>query len=166
MAGRLSVVAVLGVVTLLLVVTAGAALTGVFGIVGTDGAAGTAGDRPVTETSGELPFDLAIQSVEACGTLCRNVTSTVTNEQSVTAENVTVRTRLYAGNDTDGEVRWRGVEQVGTLEPGATRTVTRRVSLSLDAALAIRDAGGWVTIRTTVESDDATVTVIDRRDVT
>ena len=97
--------------------------------------------------------------------LCRNVTSTVTNEQSTPARDVTISTRLYAGNDTDGEVRWRGTQRVGRIDPGETYVTTQRVELSMDAALAVRDADGRVTIRTTVETADQSVTITDRREV-
>jgi len=98
--------------------------------------------------------------------LCRNVTSTVTNEQSTAAREVTIHTRLYAGNHTDAEVRWEATERVDRIDAGETYRTTRQVELPLEAALAIREADGWVTIRTTVETTDQSVTVTDRREVT
>jgi len=169
------VVALLAAVGVLLLVTAGVVLTGVFGLFGPGGegvatespAVPTASATPATETRGTppQPFTLETRAVETCGMLCRNVTSTVTNEQPTVARDVTVRTRLYAGNDTDGEVRWVGTERMARLGPGETYQTTQRVELPLEAALAIREADGWVTIRTTVETADRSVTITDRRDV-
>jgi len=173
----LPVVGFLGVISVLLLVTAGLALTGATGVFGTgtteaptestsaDPATPNETATPETPTTDGPAFSLATRDVEECGMLCRNVTSTATNEQSVTATNVTIQTRLYAGNDTDGDVRWRRTEQVGTLDPDETYVVTRQVELSLDAALAIREADGWVTIHTTVESEANNVTVTDRQQV-
>jgi hypothetical protein len=165
------VVGLLAVVGLVLLATAGVALTGVFGLFG----AGETGPptesapvpTPATAADGTASqsFTLDTREVDACGMLCRNVTSTVTNEQSTAARDVTIRTRLYAGNDTDGEVRWRGTERVDRIGAGETYVTTQRVELSMDAALAVRDADGWVTIRTTVETADQSVTITDRREV-
>ncbi len=168
MADDWPVVALLAAVGVLLLVTAGVVLTGVFGLFGSGGA-GVATESPAVPTTEPAtprqPFTLETRAVEECGMLCRNVTSTVTNEQSTVARDVTVRTRLYAGNDTGGEVRWEGTERVARLGAGETYETTQRVELPLEAALAIRDAGGWVTIRTTVETADRSVTVTDRREV-
>lgn len=173
MVERRLALALLGALCLLLLASAGVALTDAFGIVGTDSTAApatpTAGSDAAaagTVTSVRPAFSLTTRDIEECGMLCRNVTSTLTNEQETAARNVTIRTRLYAGNDTDSAVRWRRAERVGTLDAGENYTVTREIALSLDTALAIRDANGWVTIRTTVTSDDRTVTVTDRRQVT
>ncbi|MFC6757084.1 MULTISPECIES: hypothetical protein [Haloarcula] len=170
------VVALLAAVGVLLLVTAGVVLTGVFGLFGSGGA-GVATESPAvptpsdgvpsdTATTASQPFTFETHEVAECGLLCRNVTSTVSNEQSTVARDVTVRTRLYAGNDTDGEVRWEATERVARLDPGETYQTTQRVELSMDAALAIREADGWVSIRTTVETAEQSVTVTDRREVT
>jgi len=162
-------IGVLGAVTVLLVATVGLGLTGVFGTIGS-GSSGAGTETASQQRSTELidgpPFRLATREVTRCGRLCRNVTSTVTNEQPTAARDVRIRTRLYAGNDTDGEVRWRRVEDVGRLAPGETYRATRQVELSLDGALAVREADGWVSIRTTVESADQRVSATDRRQVT
>ena len=168
-------VGLLAAVGVLLLVTAGVTLPGVFGLVG-GGGAGVATESPVptpsdaapeTRTNASQPFTLETRAVEHCGMLCRNVTSAVTNEQqSTAARDATIHTRLYVGNDTDGEVRWRRTERMGRIDAGETYQATRWVELSLEAALAIREAGGWVTIRTTVDSADQSVTVTERREVT
>ncbi|WP_324665190.1 hypothetical protein [Haloarcula sediminis] len=176
MADDWPVVGLLAAVGVLLLVTAGVALTGVVGLFGSDGT-GVATESATVPTPTETPtadggtpasqlFTLDTRGVEMCGMLCRNVTSTVTNEQDTAARDVTIRTRLYAGNDTGGEVRWQGVERVDRLGPGETYSTTQRVELPLEATLAVRDADGWVTIHTTVETADQSVTVTDRRDVT
>jgi len=175
MADDRPVVALLAAVGVLLLLTAGVALTGIFGLFD-GGETGTGTESPTVPTPNETtptaagaadtqPFTLDTRDVESCGMLCRNVTSTVTNEQATTARNVTIRTRLYAGNDTDSQVRWEGTERVDRIDPGETYVATQRVELPLEDALAIRDADGWVTIRTTVESATRTVTVTDRREV-
>ncbi|MFC6872675.1 hypothetical protein [Halobellus marinus] len=112
------------------------------------------------------PFAFTIDNIEECGQTCRDVTSTLTNQQDTTAEDVTVYTRMFAGNETneDDEV-WRGSADVGTLEPGESHTETRRVELSLSDGLAIQNAGGWITIQTTVETADQTITFSERRKV-
>lgn len=176
MADDWPVVGLLAAVGVLLLVTAGVALTGVVGLFGSGGtgvateaaAVPTPTETPPAEraTPASQPFTLDTREVEPCGMLCRNVTSTVTNEQATAARDVTIRTRLYAGNDTGGEVRWRGIERVDSIGAGETYSTSQRVELSLEAALAIRDADGWVTIHTTVETIDRSVTVTDRRDVT
>lgn len=176
MADDWPVVGLLAAVGVLLLVTAGVALVGVAGLFGSGGTGVATESAPVPtptatatppaerSTSASQPFTLDTRDVETCGMLCRNVTSTVTNEQATAARYVIIRTRLYAGNDTD-EVRWRGVERVDSIGAGETYSTTQRVELSLEAALAVRDADGWVTIHTTVETADRSVTVIDRRDV-
>lgn len=176
MADDRPVVALLAVVGALLLLTAGVALTGIFGLFD-GGGTGTGTESPTVPTPNETtpaaagaadtqPFTLDTREVESCGMLCRNVTSTVTNEQATAARNVTVRTRLYAGNDTDNQVRWEGTERVDRIGPGETYVTTQQVELLLNDALAIRDADGWVTIRTTVDSTDRSVTITDRREVT
>jgi len=111
------------------------------------------------------PFAFTVDAIEGCGRTCRDVTSTLTNQQNSTAADVTVYTGIYAGNTTDGDVVWEGSEDVGTLEAGASYTTTRRVDLSFSDAVAIQRAGGWITIRTTIETADRTVTLTSRRKV-
>jgi len=126
------------------------------------------GDATGTTTAAEdgLPYSVAIERVEECGRTCRDVTATLTNERDTTAENVTVYTRIFVGNGTDGEVIWSGTRSVGTLAPGASDTATERIELSYSEALAVERHDGRITVQTTVESADETVTVTERRDVT
>jgi len=164
MSDNLPAVAVLGAVATLLVVTTGLVLTGAVGLPGSggDSAPPPSTDRSTPTATPGPPFTLDTRDIEECGMLCRNVTSTVTNERGSPARDVTIQTRLYAGNDTGNEVRWQHTERVDRIEAGETFRTTRRVDLSLEAALAIREADGWVTIRTRVGSIDQRVTVTDR----
>jgi len=112
------------------------------------------------------PFAFTVDAIEECGRTCRDVTSTLTNQQNSTAEDITVYTRIYAGNTTDGgDVVWEGSEGVGTLESEESYTTTRRVDLSFGDAYAIERADGWITVRTTVETADRSVTLSDQRKV-
>ncbi|MDS0221771.1 hypothetical protein NDI54_10480 [Haloarcula sp. S1AR25-5A] len=112
------------------------------------------------------PFAFTVDSIAECGRTCRDVTSTLTNQQNGTAEAVTVYTRIYAGNVTEGGTVWEGSEDVGTLEADGSYTTTRRVDLSFGDAYAIEQANGWITVQTTVETADRTVTLTEQRDVT
>ncbi|MFB6218869.1 MAG: hypothetical protein ABEH77_06780 [Halobacteriaceae archaeon] len=127
------------------------------------GAAGTT--TATTATAPGRPYSLTVERVEACGETCREVTTTLANEQSTAATGVTVHTRVYAGDGTDGEFVWEGTESVGDLAAGDSYTATERIDLSLMEAYAVRQAGGTVTIETTVESAGGTVTFTEQRDV-
>ena len=127
-----------------------------------DGSGGTTdGGGPDGTSSGDAePFTFAVDETTECGTTCRDVTATLTNERNETATGVTTYTRIYAGeNNTDvDDVVWEGTVDVGTLEGGASHTTTERVELSLLEARKVDQNGGWITIQTTVESDETTVT--------
>jgi hypothetical protein len=56
------------------------------------------------------------------------------------------------------EIVWEGTEDVGAMDPGTSYTTTERVELSLRDARKVDQNDGWITILTTVESDDTTVT--------
>lgn len=126
----------------------------------------TSGDGGDETTQSLPPFAFGIDSIDKCGETCRDVTATITNQQNETATSVTVYTRIYAGNSTDsGDRIWSGNEQVGTLEANGSYTSTKRVELSLLEARQVQNNGGWITVLTTVESDEMTVTFKSRRDV-
>lgn len=132
---------------------------------GTDDDQG-AGSDGGTHAASSPPFAFSIDRIEDCGATCRDVTVTLFNEQNETAENVTVYTRVYAGNSTAEDDRvWQGKEDVGTLDADSSVTKTQRVSLSYADGYAVKQNDGWVTIVTTVQSDDETVTFEERRDV-
>jgi hypothetical protein len=112
------------------------------------------------------PFTFEIDSIEQCGQTCRDVTATLHNNQNRTASNVTVYSRIYAGNSTNQSDRiWTGQEQIGTLEAGGSDTRTQRVELSASEGFAVQQNDGWVTIRTTVQSDRTTISFVNRRNV-
>ena len=118
-----------------------------------------------SEAGTDQPFSLSIDDIEECGETCRDVTTTLTNHQSTTANDVTVYTRIFAGNGTDGDVIWSGEESIGTLESSESVTETKRVELSLTDAYAVQQADGWITIQTTIQSESETMTLTQRRDV-
>ncbi|MFB6301918.1 MAG: hypothetical protein ABEH78_03535 [Haloferacaceae archaeon] len=127
---------------------------------------GGAGATTATGTATPRPaFAFTIDRIEECGQTCRDVTSTLRNEGDARATAVVVYTRVFAGNGTDGDVVWSGKERVGELPAGESHTATRRVELSYSEGLAVKNADGWITIQTTVESDQRTVTFTQRRDV-
>lgn len=130
-----------------------------------DDGTGGSGTSGTTTATAVPPYGFTINSIEECGQTCRDVTSTLTNQQETTAENVTVYTRIFVGNDTDGDVIWQGKESVGTLDAGESYTATRRVELSYSEAIAVRQNDGWITVQTTVKSNDRTVTFTDQRQV-
>jgi len=132
---------------------------------GGDGTSGT-GTTSASATPTPPPFAFEVLRIESCGDTCRDVTAEVTNNRNETATGVQVYTRIYAGNSTDGGDRvWEGTDDVGTLEAGESVTSTDRVDLSYGEALEIQNEDGWITILTTVESDDVTITFKERRNV-
>lgn len=110
-------------------------------------------------------FAFTVDRAENCGQTCRDVTSTLENTGNETATGITVYTRIYAGQDTSGDVIWQGTEDVGSLDSVATFTTTTRVELSLSEAAAVERERGWITVQTTVGSDQRTVTFTDPRRV-
>jgi len=139
-----------------------------------DGDAGSesSASTPLVTVSGgsgtataEKPFVFTLDEIEQCGSTCRNVTSTVTNQQSTEATGVNVTTDIYAGNETSGDAIWSGEESVGSLPAGESSTATKRVELGMSDALAVEQNDGWITIETTIESDSKTMTIVQHRDV-
>ena len=113
------------------------------------------------------PFTFEIDSVENCGETCRDVTATLYNNQQQAASNVSVYPRLYTGNSTAEEDRiWSGDEQIGDVTAGGSDTGTQRVELSTRDGFAVQQSDGWITILTTVDSEETTVTFENRRNVT
>jgi hypothetical protein len=132
----------------------------------TSTAKGPVETRPAPSTSAPRPrFAFAVDSAEACGQTCRDVTSTLSNTGATDATSVAVSTRIYAGQTVEGGVVWEGRESVGALPAGESYTTTRRVELSLAGAVAVQNAGGWITVQTTVASDQRTVTFAEPRRV-
>ena len=113
------------------------------------------------------PLSFTIDDIEECGQTCRDVTATLDNNQNETETNVTVFIRIFAGeNNTEmDDLVWEGIEEAGTIEAGGSHTTTERVELSLQEARKIDQEDGWITILTTIESDDTTVTFQDSEQV-
>ncbi|ELZ83173.1 hypothetical protein C453_14246 [Haloferax elongans ATCC BAA-1513] len=132
---------------------------------GGDSSGGDSDESSSDETS-TPPFTFVIEDIEECGQTCRDVTSSVTNQQDDAATGVTVYSRIYVGNSTaEDDVVWQGKEEIGGLESGESYTATRRVELSFTEAFAVQQADGWITIQTTIQSDEQTLTYTERRDV-
>jgi len=124
------------------------------------------GDTESTATP-TPPFSFTIDEIDECGQTCRDVTAILQNNQDEPATGTTVFTRIFAGQDnTDtDDLVWEGKEEVGTLDAGARHSTTRRVELSLQEAMKIDGHDGWITIVTTVETDEQTVTFRDSEQV-
>lgn len=135
---------------------------------GDDTAAGGSTATTPAGTATPAPFTFTIDSIEECGQTCRDVTATLTNNQAETATDVTVFTRMFAGEDNTNEddLVWEGKEEVGTLEAGASHTNTERVELSLQEANKIQNNDGWITLVTTVDSQEIRVTFRESQQVT
>lgn len=125
------------------------------------------GGSDTTSSDDTEPFTFSIDNIDDCGQTCRDVTATLDNNQESTETNVTVYIRIFAGeNNTDTEdIVWEGTEDVGTMDADGTHTTTERVELSLQDGRKIDQNNGWITILTTVESDDTTVTFEDSEQV-
>lgn len=133
---------------------------------GSGGGGGGDGSGGSERTTERPPFAMRIESVEPCGQTCRDVTATIVNNQERRATGVTVYTEIYAGDDTDGTMIWEGTEDVGTLDPGASETDTKRIELGFMDAAAVQGSDGRITILVTVETDRQTVNFVRHRDVT
>jgi len=154
-------------VAVLVVGGLGAAMyTGVGPVPGSEpsaeSSAETTDDQAATE---EPPFTFTVDEIDDCGETCRDVTATVGNTRDEPAESVTVSTSIFAGENSTEELVWEGTEEIGTLAAGDAHTSTRRVDLSLSEAYAVDENNGWITIVTTVDSDEETITLRESRPV-
>lgn len=123
-------------------------------------------DATATATPEPSPaFATTLDSVENCGRTCRDVTTTVSNEGTAPATGVTVYTRIFVGQDTSGDVVWEGREDVGRLAVSGSHTATKRVELTVAEAAAVERADGWITVQTTIQADQRTVTFAESRQV-
>lgn len=128
---------------------------------GTDGSSGGSADGTGDEATPVEPYQFRIDSIEECGTTCREVTATLTNTGEERRTDVVVTTKLL----TDGDVIWEGDQEVDTLDSGESFTETRDVDVGFTGAYKINQNDGYVTIRTVVRSDQGTVTFEERRKV-
>lgn len=112
------------------------------------------------QTTPTPPFLFTIDTIEECGLTCRDVTVSLFNNQDDSASNITVYTRIYAGqNNTAADDRiWAGQEAVGSLGAEDSYTTTRRVELSFQEAQKVDQHDGWITIVTSVQTADQTMT--------
>ncbi|MFC6726727.1 hypothetical protein ACFQE1_20610, partial [Halobium palmae] len=128
---------------------------------GSDGSP-TAETTPTpTEEPETVSFDIDVQRVSSCGTTCRDATVRLTNTGDAPATGVGVETVILSG----GERVWSDRERVGSLPAGESYRTTKRIDLGFGEALRVRGNDGRITIRTTIRSDQRTVTVTERRDV-
>lgn len=125
----------------------------------------TAANASTTQQSGP-PFTFTVQSIENCGTTCRDVTVKLTNNTDQTAKNVEVYTRIFAGKTTkQGAKIFEERRQVGDIPAGGSKTETTRVKLSYSEGFKVQQNDGWITILTTVSSEERTFTFKQQRDV-
>jgi hypothetical protein len=131
-------------------------------------AAGDSAPAAEPPTSTPLPpFTFAVESISECGQTCRDVTVELRNNRDGPATDITIYTRIFTGEATtsDDALVWEGKHEVGRLAgEGSTRS-TERISLSLRDGLAVQQADGWITILTTVQSAEETVTFTRSRQV-
>ncbi|WP_424006266.1 hypothetical protein [Haloferax denitrificans] len=131
-----------------------------------DGSGGDSDAGDATATESVPPFAVVVDDIEKCGQTCRDVTSTITNQQDTDSTGITVYSRIFVGNGTDPDDEvWRGSQAVGDLAAGESYTTTKRVELSYSEAFAVRQADGWITVQTTIETDDRTLTYTEQRHV-
>jgi hypothetical protein len=124
-----------------------------------DGGGSSGGDA--TATPKPAPFGFRIDSIEGCGTTCRDVTATLTNRRESGVDDVTVTTRIYVQDDRI----WQGSEEIGRLDAGESATTTKRVDIGYFDAAKIQNNDGYVTVETTVQSSAGTYTFSGRRQV-
>ncbi len=103
---------------------------------------------------------LDVSDPRLCGPRCGAADLTLTNTRSTLAQNVSIRTTVYAGQTAGGVPLWTRTDLVGDLEPGETRTLTHRAGWDDGTVERVRTAGGWVTVEITVGSDETTTTFV------
>jgi hypothetical protein len=96
-------------------------------------------------------FQYTVDSVKECGLTCRNATGTLTNSGTEAANNITIRTRIFA----DGDLLWNGTSEIGELAAEERYTDNKKIKLSFAAGQKAR-SNGQVTIETIVEFDEGT----------
>lgn len=144
----------------------GAADTLTDGSGDTDGGTSTSAGTTASGPTGPA-FLFQIDDIEDCGETCRDVTVTLYNNRDAERTDVAVYTRIYAGNSTaEDDIVWEGKREVGSMEASGSFTATERVELSISEGLAVQNEDGWITILTTVDSEEVRVTFQRQRDVT
>jgi len=115
-------------------------------------------DPTASQTASEDRFAFRVQRIERCGVRCRTVNVRLKNTADDPARDVRVRTRVTSG----GARVWRGSEDVGTMRPNESVTLTRRVQVGILEMARITANDGDVRIQTTVRWDGGRTT-FDRR---
>ncbi len=111
-------------------------------------------------------FELEILDITECGETCRDVAVSLHNNRDVEATEVVVYTRIYSGASTaEEDVVWADNRDVGAIAAGATVEHTDRIELSPQQANNVRQEDGLITIETTVESQQETVTFVREENV-
>ncbi|MFB6183292.1 MAG: hypothetical protein ABEI96_01945 [Haloarculaceae archaeon] len=133
------------------------------------GSDATAGDANVGRSDAgvdDVSFAFTVDRIAACGTTCRDVTVTLTSQRETTTTDVTVHTRVYAGNATNHDALvWTDSKSVDAVDAGGSYTTTERIDLSFAEAYEVQRADGWVTVETTVHADGETWTFTQHRQV-
>jgi len=111
-----------------------------------------------TTTPGSPEFNYQVNNVNNCGNLCREVTATLSNTGTATAEDAVADVSVLV----DGDEIWETTIEVGTLEPGEGYQTTERVELNIYDAGKIEANDGYVTIRVVINYDGGSVTITDR----
>lgn len=120
---------------------------------------GGSGDGDSAEQ--QPPFSFRIKKIAECGTTCREVTASITNNQNETSADVTVRSVIY----TDGDKIWEGKSELGDLGSGQTVTDTKTVKLSYGDAYKVKQNDGKILVKTYVVTEDGTYVYKETRDV-
>ncbi|MDS0296295.1 hypothetical protein [Halogeometricum luteum] len=119
------------------------------------------GTNAAAAKGSEQQFDFDLVRTSNCGIACRDVTVRVTNIGDDPVRNVRVNSRLKAGNS----VVWQGNDAARALEPGESKTVTKRVRVGPLDAYRIQRNGGTVAAVTTVTWNGGSETFTERRKV-
>lgn len=129
----------------------------------TDGGVGTV---TATDEPEDLALNYRIVEITTINQTARNVTVRLTNDGNETATGVAAETVIYAGNTTaDDQQIWTGSREVGSVAAGGSVQFSQTVALSLNEALQVEGADGWITVVTTIRTDEGSVTVTQRRNV-
>lgn len=124
------------------------------------------GTVDVNESSEGLPaFTTTVKEITKCGQTCSEISAKFTNQMEEDATNVTIYTRIYAGNGTDGDRIWMDNRPVGKIPAETSEHTIDRIELGMFDVPKVSATDGWITIETTVESDQATVTFVSNRKV-
>lgn len=129
-----------------------------------DGSSGPTSDGDTNNRNATTrlePFNLRQQNVTKCGMTCRVVTVTLTNMGNNMAKNISVESRIFAG-DSHIETRQTTIRR---LRPNETVVRTIRIDAGLQDVIRIKQNGGRITVQSTIKSDDHNMTKISQRKI-